>query len=91
VERLRDRLSGSNASERAMAEARRLGLAGRTVHYEGDTKMKYKTGDRVQVGNHAGVITHVAPFGPINPQPQYTVQFDDGKKGVYPESEVSRP
>ena len=50
--------------------------------------MKYKTGDRVQVGRHAGVITHAAPFGPINPQPQYTVQFDDGKKGVYSESEV---
>jgi hypothetical protein len=53
--------------------------------------MKYKTGDRVQVGRHTGVITHAAPFGPINPQPQYTVQFDDGKKGVYSESEVSRP
>ena len=52
--------------------------------------MKFKTGDRVQVGRHTGVITRVAPFGPINPEPQYTVQFDDGKKGVYPESGVSR-
>ena len=53
--------------------------------------MKYKTGDPVQVGRHTGVITYVAPFGRINWEPQYTVQFDDGKKGVYSESEVSKP